>query len=113
MPDYIGYLAYIVAHSPQEEDRIRTIAGYLLKNNARLITRSSPEVTEFVKASVLQAFNSPSIMIRNTAMNAIVALLGIVEPKNWMECLNELVQTLDSPNLDQQEVRASPWWLGR
>ncbi|CDO74714.1 hypothetical protein BN946_scf184847.g22 [Trametes cinnabarina] len=62
-PDYVAYLAYILSSMPQEEDRIRTIAGYLLKNNARLILRASPEVVEFVKSAVLLAFNDPSIMI--------------------------------------------------
>ncbi len=89
---------------PQEEDRIRTIAGYLLKNNARLILRSTPEVAVFVKASVLQAFNEQSIMIRNTAGQDIVAFLGILEPRNWPECLEHLLRTLDSTNVDQQEV---------
>lgn len=27
-----------------QEDRVRTIAGYLLKNNARFVLRSSPDV---------------------------------------------------------------------
>lgn len=89
---------------PQEEDRIRTIAGYLLKNNARLILRALPEVISFVKTSVLQAFNDRSIMIRNAAGQDIVAFLGILEPKNWPECLQQLVHNLDLTDLDQQEV---------
>lgn len=89
---------------PQEEDRIRTIAGYLLKNNARLILRASSEVIAFVKAAVLHAFTDQSVMIRNAAGQDIVAFLGILEPKNWPECLQQLVNTLDSTNLDQQEV---------
>ncbi|TDL23096.1 ARM repeat-containing protein [Rickenella mellea] len=104
VPDYIAYLSYILACMPQEEDRIRTIAGYLLKNNARLILRSTPEVAVFVKASVLQAFNEQSIMIRNTAGQDIVAFLGILEPRNWPECLEHLLRTLDSTNVDQQEA---------
>lgn len=104
VPDYIAYLSYILACMPQEEERIRTIAGYLLKNNARLILRSSPEVATFVKASVLQAFTDSSIMVRNTAGQDIVAFLGILDPKNWPECLQHLVQALDAPSIDQQEV---------
>ncbi|KAL4248239.1 Importin beta family protein [Abortiporus biennis] len=103
-PDYVAYLAYILASMPQEEDRIRTIAGYLLKNNARLILRSSHEALAFVKAAVLHAFNDPAVMIRNAAGQDIVAFLGILEPKNWPECLQQLVHTLDSTNLDQQEA---------
>jgi len=89
---------------PQEEDRIRTIAGYLLKNNSRLILNASPEVVEYIKASVLQAFNDPSVMIRSAAGQDIVAFLGVLEPKNWPECLQQLVHLLDSPDSDRQEV---------
>ena len=105
-PDYIAYLAYILSAMPQEDDRIRTIAGYLLKNNARLILRAAPDVTAFVKSAVLTAFGDPSIMIRNAAAQDIVAFLGILEPKNWPECLQQLVHMLEAANLDQQEVRA-------
>ncbi|ETW74770.1 hypothetical protein HETIRDRAFT_68096 [Heterobasidion irregulare TC 32-1] len=102
-PDYIAYLAYILASLVQEEDRIRTIAGYLLKNNARLALRSSPEVIEFVKASILHAFNDSNAMIRNAAGQDIVAFLGILEPKQWPECLMRLVALLDTTDGQQQE----------
>ncbi|KAI0067569.1 ARM repeat-containing protein [Artomyces pyxidatus] len=102
VPDYIAYLAYILTSLSQEEDRIRTIAGYLLKNNARLILRSSSEVVSFVKAAILQAFNDPSDMIRNAAGQDIVAFLGILEPKMWPECLMQLVAQLDATDEDQQ-----------
>lgn len=93
---------------PPEEDRIRTIAGYLLKNNSRLILSASPEVADYVKASVLQAFSDTSIMIRNAAGQDIVAFLGVLEPKNWPECLQHLVNTLDSTDVDKQEVSCAP-----
>ena len=82
VPDYVAYLAHILAAMPQEEDRIRTIAGYLLKNNARLILRATPDVLAYVKTSVLQAFTDPSTMVRNAAGQDVVAFLGILEPKN-------------------------------
>jgi len=89
---------------PQEDDRIRTIAGYLLKNNARLILSAPIEVAEFVKSAVLTAFNDTSVMIRNAASQDIVAFLGVLEPRNWPECLEHLVAALESPDLDRQEV---------
>jgi len=103
-PEYVAYLAYILSQMPQEEDRIRTIAGYLLKNNARLVLQASPDVVDFVKSAVLSAFNDSSIMIRNAASQDIVAFLGVLEPRNWPECLQHLVMTLDSNDLDRQEV---------
>jgi len=44
-------------------------------------------------------------MIRNASSQAIVAFLGILEPKNWPECLQHLFNMLESPTLEQQEVR--------
>ncbi len=78
-------MAYILISMYQEEDSIRSIAGYLLKNNARLILSAPPEVAQYVKAAVLQAFNHTSVMIRNAASQDIVAFLGVLEPKNWPE----------------------------
>lgn len=100
----MGYLAYILCWMRDEEERIRSIAGYLLKNNSRLILTSSPEVAQFVKASVLEAFNDSNVMIRNTAGQDLVAFLGILEPKNWPECLQQLVTMLDMDQVDRQEV---------
>jgi hypothetical protein len=103
-PDYIAYLAYILASLPHEEDRVRSIAGYLLKNNSRLIMQTSYPVAEFTKASVLQAFTDTSVMIRNAAGQAIVALLGTLEPTNWPQCLEQLFGLLDDRDADKQEV---------
>ncbi|KAL9712234.1 hypothetical protein Ac2012v2_005312 [Leucoagaricus gongylophorus] len=102
--EYIAYLAYILSVMIHEEDRIRTIAGYLLKNNSRLILQAQPPVVEFVKSAVLQAFDDPSIMIRNAASQDIVAFLGVLEPRNWPECLQQLVNALDASDLDRQEA---------
>ncbi|KAF8652279.1 hypothetical protein AX16_004468 [Volvariella volvacea WC 439] len=104
VPEYIAYLAYILSYTEQEDERIRTIAGYLLKNNSRLILSAPHEVAEYVKAAVLEAFNHKSIMIRNAASQDIVAFLGVLEPKNWPQCLERLVNALDSPDVDVQEA---------
>ncbi|KAL0571095.1 hypothetical protein V5O48_010862 [Marasmius crinis-equi] len=104
VPDYIAYLGHILCALTDQEDRIRTIAGYLLKNNARLILSSSPEVAHYVKAAVLRAFEDQSVMIRNAAGQDIVAFLGVLEPRNWPECLSQLVNMLDHPDLDRQEA---------
>jgi hypothetical protein len=105
VPDYIAYLAYILQFMPQEPERIRSIAGYLLKNNARYITSVPPEAAQFVKATVLMAFSDPSQMIRNAATQDIVTIMGIVEPKFWPEALQALVSALDDPDGLKQEVR--------
>jgi hypothetical protein len=43
-------------------------------------------------------------MIRNAAAQDIVAFLGILEPKNWPECLMLLVNQLDDQDPVHQEV---------
>ncbi|KAH7925297.1 ARM repeat-containing protein [Leucogyrophana mollusca] len=101
-PDYIAYLAYILTSLPQEEEPIRTIAGYLLKNNSRLILSASLEVVQYVKTSVLQTFYDSPPLIRNAAGQDIVAFLGVLEPRNWPDCLQQLVNMLDSPDIEQQ-----------
>lgn len=103
--DYIGYLAYISAHMPEQPERIRTITTYLLKNNSRAVRIStSPEAVEFVKQSILRAFTDPSAQVRVAASQAIVAYLAVFEPRNWPECLSLLVTSLDSPDGNVQEV---------
>lgn len=56
-----------------EEDRIRSIAGYLVKNNSRVSLMPSPEVAELVKSSVIKALNDSNAMIRDTADQDFVA----------------------------------------
>ncbi len=110
VPDYIAYLAHILT-TTQEEARIRTIAGYLLKNNSRLILNATPEVVAYVKVAVLQAFTDSTVMIRNAAGQDIVAFLGVLEPRNWPECLQQLVNSLDSEDVEHQEVSTSPLFM--
>lgn len=104
IPDYLAYLGYILSALPQEEERVSSAAGYLIKNNARLILRASPDVVEYVKKAVLIGFTNPAPLVRNAASGAIINLLGILEPKNWPECLQQLVAMLDLTNQEQQEA---------
>jgi hypothetical protein len=43
-------------------------------------------------------------MIRNAAAQDVVAFLGILEPRNWPECLTLLVNQLDDQDAVHQEV---------
>jgi transportin-1 len=106
VPDYVAYLAHILAHMGDQPERVRSIAGFLLKNNARLVlTNTTPAAAAFVKASVLAAFQDTNANVRAAASAAIVTLLGTLEPRNWPECLQMLVAALDSPEAAMQEVR--------
>ena len=107
MPNYIAYLAHILAAMTQEGEQIRSIAGYILKNNARLITSAAPDAAVYVKASTISAFTDASVMLRNAAQQVLITLLGVLEPRNWPEALSMLIQALDSPDQTTQEVRVS------
>ncbi|EIW58924.1 transportin-PC [Trametes versicolor FP-101664 SS1] len=99
----VAYLAYILSSLPEEDDRIRIIAGHLLKDIARSILHTPPDVLTFAKSAVLVAVKDPSIMVCHAAAQAVVAFLGILEPRNWPECLQQLVHMLE-PGGDQQEA---------
>ena len=88
----------------QETEHIRTISGYLLKNHAWLLTKAPPEVATFAKGAILHAFRDPQPMIRKVVGEIIVSFLRVLEPKNWTEALTLLVHSLDSLNLNEQEV---------
>lgn len=90
-----------------EGEQIRSIAGYILKNNSRLITSATPDAAAYVKSAALNAFADQSLMLRNAAQQVIIALLGVLEPKTWPEALSMLIQALDSPDPISQEVRRS------
>ncbi|KAF9049669.1 armadillo-type protein [Rhodocollybia butyracea] len=101
-PEYAAYLAHILTAMPQEDESIRSVAAYLLKNNARLILDASPE--EYVKSALLRALGGDSVMIRAAAGPVILSFLGVLEPRNWPECLSQLVKMLDCPDLEKQEA---------
>lgn len=104
VPNYICYLAHILSSMPEEGDQIRSIAGYILKNNARLIFQASPQSAAYVKACALKAFTDPSMMLRNAAQQVLIALLGALEPRTWPEALELLIRALDSDDPIVQEV---------
>jgi transportin-1 len=89
---------------PNLEDRIRTFAGYLLKNNARLVIKLTPQTLEFVQTCILRAFSEGGAMVRNAAGQDIVAVLATLSPRHWPQALTALVSMLDSDTIDQQEV---------
>ncbi|KAG8903271.1 hypothetical protein FRB99_003538 [Tulasnella sp. 403] len=106
IPDYSCYLVHIMAHLTNEDDRVRAVAGLLLKNNAKTITKAPSEVIDYVKANVLIAFNDRVKEVRDAAGQVIVTLMGALEIAQWPEALMQLMQGLDST--DPQQQAASP-----
>lgn len=98
IPDYSCYLVHIMAHITNEDDRVRAVAGLLLKNNAKTITKSPAEVVEYVKVTVLVAFRDRVKEVRDAAGQVIVTMMGSLEVVQWPEALMKLVEGLDSPD---------------
>ncbi|KAG9028013.1 hypothetical protein FS837_004015 [Tulasnella sp. UAMH 9824] len=87
-----------MAHLTTEDDRVRAVAGLLLKNNAKTITKSPAEVVEYVKVTVLVAFRDRVKEVRDAAGQVIVTMMGSLEVVQWPEALMKLVEGLDSPD---------------
>jgi transportin-1 len=91
---------------PEAEERIRAVACLLLKNNSnQTLNKWPPHLLQYVKANILPAFNDQSVVVRNAAGQVVVAMLDILGPERWPEVLQLLLQSLDSPSIDQQLVR--------
>lgn len=94
-----------MAAMPQEDAYIRAIAGHLLKNNLPFILAStSNEAVEYVKSSVLQAFDTEAGIIRNAAGQAVTYLLREFGVLHWPECKTRLLCEFGFGSLNRQEV---------
>lgn len=104
IPDYPCYLVYIVA-LPDGDEHIRSVAALVLKNVASTtLTKWAPEVLEFVKQNIIVAHNDTAVLVRNAAGQVVVAILDVLGPVNWPDCLNHLITNLDAPEIDKQLV---------
>ncbi|KAG8714513.1 hypothetical protein FRC08_011841 [Ceratobasidium sp. 394] len=102
VPDYPCYLAHILAFMPPDDERVRTVAGLVLKNAAKGIAHALPQVVAYVKATVLTAYADPSPMVRNAAAQVVVVVLGALEPANWPDALSALLHGLDGDSAAQE-----------
>lgn len=90
---------------PEADERLRSVAGLVLKNNAVAQFGSwPPHVVDYVKQIIMSTFHDQPTMVRNSAGGVIVAILDMVGPAAWPEVLQLLLQSLDSPSIDQQLV---------
>lgn len=105
---------------PEADERLRSVAGIVLKNNAIARFNSWPEhVVDYVKRIILSTFHDQPTMVRNSAGGVIVAMMDILSPARWPDALQLLLQSLDATSIDQQlvcsssvhNVRDSPWPL--
>jgi transportin-1 len=91
---------------PQADERLRSVAGLVLKNNALArFPTWPPHVVDYVKRIIMSTFHDQPPLVRNAAGAVIVAILDIVGPSAWTDVLQLLLQTLDARSIDQQLVR--------
>ena len=107
IPDYNSYLTYVLTQMPQEDERYRSVAGLILKNNFRTrVDQVAPEVMAYVKGAMLGAIGDGSAMIRSTVGTVIVTICTLMGPEQWPEALMKLMELLDSSTQSEQEVSA-------
>ncbi|PLW35017.1 hypothetical protein PCASD_15334 [Puccinia coronata f. sp. avenae] len=123
VPDYNSYLAYILAYMPQEEPRVRSVAGLILKNNLRRLpyqnqvvledptgannstttttnnnNNNNNNILEYVKTSVLASglLSDPVPMLRGTAGTLISTIVMQFGPEAWPEALQMLIELTEA-----------------
>lgn len=92
----------------EADERLRSVAGLVLKNNAvNQLQTWPPHVVDYVKQIIMSTFHEQPTMVRNAAGSVIVAILDMLGPAAWPEVLQLLMNSLDSPSIDQQLVCAT------
>lgn len=104
IPDYAGYLVYVLTQVTQEDERSRAVAGLILKNNVHTLVDCSPPVISYVKDSVLNALGDANAMVRTTVTIVIDSLLMAHGVSSWPEAMGKLVQSMDSQNEAELDV---------
>lgn len=112
IPDYAGYLVYVLTQVTQEDERSRAVAGLILKNNVHTLVDCSPPVISYVKESVLNALGDANAMVRTTVTIVIDSLLMAHGVSSWPEAMGKLVQSMDSQNEAELDVSAAALLFG-
>ncbi|KAG9094499.1 hypothetical protein FRC06_010735, partial [Ceratobasidium sp. 370] len=113
VPDYPCYLAHILAYMSADDERVRTVAGLVLKNAAKGIAHALPQVIAYVKSTVLTAYADPSPMprIRTLALTCLSHFVPVASPVLWAH-IDAFLAVLfkhaadDSPDVRRQVCQA-------
>lgn len=99
--DLFNYFLLIFENSQQFDERTRSLAGLIIKNNMLYVYETTPhQVLQNMKSKCLKLLMDPSRDVRLSASALInfLALKGGID--NWPELLPHLILSLDSPNID-------------
>ena len=108
IPDYLNYVVLVFVQMTGEEVSTRSVAGLLAKNHLYFNSqRVSPESLEYVKQQILPALGFSDTVLRNVASQIVAVLMQVVKPAQWVDGLSLLMQSMESPNVDEAEAALS------
>ena len=103
-PDFNKYLVYILTQLVDEQEATRSLAGLILKNNAKSHYENFPDpVRAFIKQECLSALADRSPLIRATVGILITTIVSKGSLEQWPTLLEHLYQCLDSSELSRCE----------
>lgn len=96
--EFNNYLIYILTQMTSEDERIRAMAGLVLKNNVRSsYPKFYPHVKQYIKENCLASIGDPLMLVRSTIGNIITTIVTRGKLQDWPELLPSLIARLDSP----------------
>lgn len=99
------YLAYIFLQEGASDNSVRSAAGLLLKNNVRFeYGQIPPESLQYLKEASFHGLRDTETLIRSIAGNIITSIIYRGGVMSWPEALPRLMQMLDDPNDQVNEV---------
>lgn len=108
IPDYLNYLVLVFVQMTDEDVSTRSVAGLLAKNhlyfNAQQI---EPASLVYVKQMIMPALSFHDTVLRNVASQIVAVLMQVIKPAQWLEGLEQLMQLMDSSNVDEAEAALS------
>jgi transportin-1 len=112
VPDYNKYLVYIlVTPVPGLGGAARGIAGIILQNNIRIRYDSIPaDSIAYIRTAIWTALQDAELEVRRVGTNVVNQIVQKAGPETWPDGLLRIVELMDSPNQDAQEVRALPFF---
>ncbi|CAF1223085.1 unnamed protein product [Rotaria socialis] len=100
-PDFNKYLVYILTKLIDEQEATRSLAGLILKNNAKSHYEKFPdEVRLYIKQECLLALGDRSPLIRATVGILITTIVTKGSLEQWPVLLEQLYSCLDSPDIN-------------
>jgi transportin-1 len=100
-PDFNKYLVYILTKLLNEEEATRSLAGLILKNNAKTQYDKFPEdVRNYIKQECLSALGDQSPLIRATVGILITTIVSKGSLEQWPVLLEQLYGCLDTTDVN-------------